>query len=229
MSKLTSLCHYLIFLLGIALIAGCEPSDQEAANSQNREQERVVQNQDGKNNNQDEYYTSGDRTPEQATSIEESRADMDVLTPEDPVMAYAHYHTVAFDEGVSATTAGEEENLNEFIASLDKDKPVYITIRMEDADTLDVTEPTPEFKKLTESRVNHVAGFFKRGEVEIAELKVDESGVVETPGEDSALARESEGDNGNGQLVVITIDAEEGNNEPGESIPHSPPAETLDG
>ena len=152
---------------------------------------------------------------------------MDVLTPEDPVMADAHYHTVEFSQGVVALSAGEEENLNQFIASLDKDKPVFITIRMEDADTLDVTEPAPEFKKLTASRVSHVTDFFKRGEVEVAEVKVDESGVIETPGEDKALARER--DNGNGQLVVVTIETEKNESEPSEMIPHSPQEETMDG
>lgn len=220
--KLTNTCHSLIFLLGIALVAGCEQSGEEAAGLENREQHRIAQNDDGKNNNQDEYYTSGDHAPERARSIEKSHEDMDVLTPEDPVMAYAHYHTVEFTQGVAKLTAGEEESLNEFISSLDKDKPVYVTIRMEDADTLDATEPAPEFKKLTDSRVSQVAGVFERGEVEIAELKVDESGAVETPGEDRALARESEEDNGNGQLVVITINAEEDGLEPSETIPHSP-------
>lgn len=222
MNNCTTVCHSLSFLLGIMLIAGCEPSDQETTGLENRERGRVVQNDDGKNNNQDEYYTSGDHAPERARSIAESHEDMDALTPEDPVMAYAHYHTVEFAQGVATLNADEEESLNEFIASLDKDKPVYVTIRMEDADTLDTTEPAPEFKKLTDSRVNQVSGVFERGEVEIAELKVDEPGVIETPGEDRALARESEGDNGNGQLVVITIDAEEDGLEPSDTIPHSP-------
>lgn len=222
MNNRTTVCHSLGFLLGIMLVAGCEPSDQGTTGLENREQGRVVQNDDGKNNKQDEHYTSGDHAPERARSIEEGHEDMDVLTPEDPVMAYAHYHTVEFAQGVARLTADQEESLDEFIASLDRDKPVYVTIRMEDTDTLDATEPAPEFKKLADSRVNQVAGVFERGEVEIAELKVDESGVIETPGEDRALARESEADNGNGQLVVITINADDDGAEPSDTIPHSP-------
>lgn len=226
MKKSTRLGCSLIFLLSAFLAVGCGQSDQEATGLENREPENVAQNNDGKNNNQNEYYTSAQRNPERATSIEEGGEDMDVLTPEDPVMAYADYHTVEFNQGVAGLSAEEEKDLNEFIASLDKNKPAYITIRMEDADTLDVTEPTPEFKKLTATRVSQVTDFFKRAEVEVAEVKVDESGVVETPGEDRALAREN---NGNGQLVVITIDATESDNEPSESIPHLPEAETIDG
>ncbi len=230
MNRLVHLCCNTVFLMGMVFIVACGPqTDEETAGAEKTGQGNSTENgQAGKSNNSDEHYTSAKRNHERASSISESKEDMDVLTPEDPVMAYAHYHTVEFNEGVAELTDDAENDLRDFVSSLREHQPLYITIRMEDEDTLDVTEPTPEFKKLIATRVNQITDFFQSGDLEIAELKVDEPGITETPGEGRALARPENGEDKNEQLVVITIETEE-NGEPSDTIPHSPDVETMEG
>lgn len=144
---------------------------------------------------------------------------MDVQTADTPSMPNAEYDTIEFVESSSVLTSEAQESLRSLADGLDREKPVLLTLRMHDKDTIDATEPTEQFKKLAPERVTAVKNFLQQTGVAIEQVKVDETGRVANMGEDNAMARGQDVNPNGGQVVVIDISTRE-EGEPSAHIPH---------
>src|SRR5690606_30191092 len=138
MGKVLDVCYIFILVMTMVAASGCEQHTDEDAGRQSSNRTETTERANG-SNKQTETYPNAEQYPELATSIEDGHEDMDVLTPSDPVMAYAEYHTVEFQRGVSSLAPDARQELTEFIASLEQDRPTYITIRMEVSDPMAAT------------------------------------------------------------------------------------------
>lgn len=141
----------------------------------------------------------------------------EAVTGDTPVMPKAEYKTVQFVEGYSDLTPDARETLNEVAENLAGEGPVLLTLRMQDEDTVDATEPNRQFKVLTPERVTAVKKYLQESGVEIEQVAIDEAGAVADVGEDAAMARAPGRDDA--QHLVIRVETK-GARGPSEHIPH---------
>lgn len=142
---------------------------------------------------------------------------LEAVTEKTPSMPKAEYETVQFVEGYSDLTPDAKETLDQVAEELSGEGPVLLTLRMQDDDTIDATEPTEQFKILTPERVTAVKKYLQENGVEVERVAIDEAGAVADVGEDAAMARAPERDDA--RHVVIQIE-EKRSREPSDTIPH---------
>lgn len=159
--------------------------------------------------NNEATRAGGEQSTTQSPDRGYNPQEMDVQAADKPSMPNAEYETIEFVESSSELTYDAQESLRNLAQGLDNDKPVLLTLRMSDEDTIDATEPTEQFQKLAPERVTAVKNFLQQTGLAIEQVKVDEAGQVANMGEDNALARGVDVNPNGGQVVVVNISTRE--------------------
>ncbi len=191
--------------VGLPLVNGCDNADEieyavstPAYDDRLTDQERV----DQLDNTMMDDTPNSDMTGMANVTNEAPGA----TEPHKPLALQA---TVQFEEGSIILDQEARDELVDFIDGLESGRDHYLTIRLMDEDTLDVTDPTDKRKELNQKRAEKVIVYLNRQGVNFADVAIDESGVVSNYGEGNPMARpDLTADDENAQYATITIEGE---------------------
>lgn len=152
------------------------------------------------------------QNPDDVTAAKGSPLSVDANAPVKPSNPTAPQQTVTFAQGSSLLTGEAKDKLRELANDLDDAKQSYLTIRIEDSDSVEATEPQDQVAKLANPRSAKVAEFLKREGVNIAGMAIDHAGTIADQGEANPMARPEPRENQDDvQYLTVTIESAEQN------------------
>lgn len=193
MNRSTNLLGLIIGGVMFAGLAGCDkntgsslqPDDSLSQGGEQRDL-RAEQSQD-----ESPAYTS-DQAHQPAANYRAQ--DTDAATANTPVMPNARYAELTFAEGSTSLSERSRDQLRGLAEDIEESKDVYLTIRAQDGDTIDATEPSEEMAAMTQPRVKAIQKFLNEQGLNVVKVGIDQAGEVGNFGEGSALARPETGD-----------------------------------